>query len=338
MSDYVVKGGAAQHCPVCGAAVPESASVCPKCGWEFSGIEANMSSRILAAQLALLEYDEDKCQAIETFPIPNSKADLLEFVTALKPRIQNIDSPLAEAYMVKYQELIEKIKVSFPQDKQLKPFADEFDGLYASILEKKKKANRKDWLSEHSKMLVVAVCVVLALLVGGGVMIAFRDTAANNADRCVAAVTKAVDKDKLKQARNFVVGYKNDKDEVIEGYVTLLSKYLDEGLWEDAKSLVEYYGQGEYTRPLNRGLYNYLLSVGDYDQAEAYINVEAKPTDREYYDYMEECVKLMCDAGLITPAQEFIARKALHFAANRSGSYSKTRVEERLNKIVTAYK
>ena len=296
-----------------------------------------MSSRILAAQLALLEYDEDKCQAIETFPIPNSKADLLEFVTALKPRIKNLDSPLADAYMVKYQELIEKIKVSFPKDEQLKTFADEFDGLSASIQQKKKDADRKDWLREHTRSLVIAACVVIALLVCGGVLIAFRDTAANNANRCVAAVTKAVDKDNLKSARNYVVGYKKDKDDVIEGYVTLLSKYLDEGMWEDAKSLVEFYGQGNYTQPLNHGLYNYLLSIGEYDQAEGYINVESKPTDTEYYGYMEECVKLMCAAGLISPAHEFIAQKALHFAANRSGYYSKARVEERLNKIIAAY-
>ena len=137
---------------------------------------------------------------------------------------------------------------------------------------------------------------------------------------------------------NYVVGYKKDKDDVIEGYVTLLSKYLDEGMWEDAKSLVEFYGQGNYTQPLNHGLYNYLLSIGEYDQAEGYINVESKPTDTEYYGYMEECVKLMCAAGLISPAHEFIAKKTLHFAANRSGYYSKARVEERLNKIVAAYK
>ena len=337
MSEYKTKGGELQHCPHCGAVVPESASVCPNCGYEFSEISANNSSMVLATILARLEYDEDKCQAIETFPIPNSKADLLEFVTALKPRIQNVDSPLADAYMVKYQELIEKIKVSFPNDKQLKPFADEFDALYASIEAKKKKADRQYWFSEHSKLVVTAILIVVALLVGGGVLIAFRDTAANNAGRCVAAVTKAVDKDNLKSARNFIVGYKNDKDEVIEGYVTLLSKYFDEGMWDDAKSLVEFYGQGAYTGDLNHGLYNYLLSTGDYDQAEEYINVEAAPSDKQYYDYMEDCVKLMCEAGLLNPAQQFIAKKALHYAS-KSGYYSKARVQERLNEIVAAYK
>ena len=219
MSDYKTKGGELQHCPQCGAVVPESASVCPKCGYEFSEISANSSSVLLATMLAELEYDEDKCQAIETFPLPNSKADLLEFATALKPRIKKLDNPLSEAYMTKYQELIEKIKVSFPNDPQLKRFADEFDALYASIEQQKGKQARKNWLTEHMKLLVTAACIVVALIVGGGLLIAFRDTAANNADRCVTAVTKAVDKDNLKQARNFIVGYKKDKDDVIEGYV-----------------------------------------------------------------------------------------------------------------------
>ena len=339
MSEYKTKGGELQHCPACGAVVPESAAVCPKCGYEFSEIGANSSSVNLAILLASTDDYDQKCQYIETFPLPNSKVDLLEFATALKPRIKKVNDPLSEAYMTKYQELIEKIKVSFPNDTQLKPFVDEFDALYATIETNRKKEDRKYWFSEHSKAIITAIVVVVALLIGGGVLIAFRDTAANNADRCVAAVTKAVDKDNLKQARNFVVGYKNDKDDVIEGYVTLLGKYLDEGMWEDAKSLVEYYGQGEYTRDLNRGLFNYLLSVGEFDKAEEYINVEAKPTDKEYYDYMEECVQLMCQAGLINPAEEFVAKKAIHFAANRSGSYyGKAKVQERLEKIINAYK
>lgn len=337
MSEYKKRGGDVLHCPKCGAIVPESASVCPECGHEFSEIEANSSSMLLATLLAQTDDYERQCQIIETFPLPNSKVDLLEFATALKPRIKNIDNPLADAYMVKYQELIEKIKTSFSKDPQLMRFVNEFDALYAEIEVKKKKADRQYWFSEHSKLLITSVVIVLALLIGGGVLIAFRDTAANNADRCVTAVTKAVDKDNLKKARNFLVSYKKDKDEVIEGYVTLLSKYLDEGKWEDAKSLVEYYGQGEYTKPLNKGLFNYLLSIGEYELAENYINVEEKPTDREYYTYMEECVKLMCQAGMLSEAQAFIAKKALHYAAG-SGYYSKTRVQERLNKIVNQYK
>lgn len=338
MSEYLKRGGEVLHCPKCGAIVPISASVCPECGYEFTDIGANSSSVNLAILLAATDDYDEKYQIIETFPLPNSKADLIEFATALKPRIKKVNDVLAEAYMTKYQELIEKIKVSFPTDPQLKPFVDEFPALYASIMEKQKKADRNGWFAEHSKLLITVAVIIIALLVTGGVLVAYRDTAANNADRCITAVTKAVDKDNLKQARNFIVGYKKDKDDIVESYVTLLSKYFDEGMWEDAKSLVEYYGQGQYTGDLNHGLFNYLMATGDYDQAEEYINVEAKPTDGEYYKYMEDAVNLMCQAGLLGPAQTFIAKKALHFASNRSGYYTKERVQERLDKIVAAYK
>ena len=338
MSDYKTKGGDLQHCPKCGAVVPASASVCPECGYEFSELAANSSSMLLAAKLAETDNYAKQCQVIETFPLPTTKADLLEFVTELKPRIQNIDNPLADAYMVKYQAIIEKIKANFSNDKQLMPFVQEFPALQAAIEAKKKKQDRNDWFSEHSKLLIVAVVLIVALVVGGGLLVAFRDTAANKAELCIQAVNNSVNKDNLKQARDFIIGYKNDKDEIMESYVTLLSKYFDEGMWEDAKSLVEYYGQGQYTGDLNRGLFNYLMSTGDYEQAEDYINVESKPTDGEYYEYMEDAVNLMCQAGLLGPAQTFVAKKALHFASNRSGYYTKDRVQERLEKIIDAYK
>ena len=339
MSEYKEKGDGLQHCPKCGAIIPASASLCPNCGFEISGLAANSFSIQLARDIERAFTPQEKYNAVVNFALPNTKADLLEFATSLKPRLKNLKDPLAKAYMIKYEEVLEKIQSSFPEDAQLMRFVKEYDALKAAIKVEQDKEGRSNWFKQHTKMLVTAVCIIVALLVTGGVLIAFRDTAANNADRCVAAVTKAVDKDNLKQARNFVVGYKKDKDDVIEGYVTLLSKYLDEGMWEDAKSLVNFYGQGNYTKPLNRGLYNYLLSVGDYNQAEDYINVEEKPSDKEYYDYMEDCVNLMCQAGLLGPAQTFIAKKAIHFAANRgSGYYSKAKVEERLEKIVAAYK
>lgn len=240
--------------------------------------------------------------------------------------------------MTKYQEVIEKIQVSFPNDPQLKRFVDEFDGLYAAIEAKRKKAARSDWFSDHAKALIISACIIVVLLVVGGVMIAFRDTAANKAELCIKAVESSVNKDNLKAARNFIMGYKNDKDDIMESYITLLSKYFDEGKWDEAKSLVEFYGQGQYTSDLNRGLFNYLMATGEYEKAEDYINVEEKPSDKEYFEWMEESVDLMCKAGLINPAEQFIAKKALHFASNQSGYYTKDRVQARLEKIVAAYK
>lgn len=337
MSEYKTTGGDVLHCPACGAVVPASASVCPKCGHEFSGIEANATATGLAMALAMVEDYDAKCQIIETFPIPNSKADLLELITSMKPKIKRVDDPLAESYLVKYEELIEKIKVSFTNDKQLKPFADEYESLKATILTNRKKSDRNYWVSEHMKLLVFLGLLLIALI--GGCIWAFmnRSTKSNTPEQCSAAVEVALAKGDTKAARKHILAYERSKDEIIDCYASLLSVYLDEGNWDDAKSLVTCYGQGEYTLPLNRGLYNYLLSVNDFDQAEEYINVEETPGNEEYYEYMEDCVKQLCSAGKKDEAKAFVARKSAFFAGKRAGSYSKARVEEKLNKLIANY-
>lgn len=337
MSEYKTTGGDVLHCPACGAVVPASASICPKCGHEFSNIEANATATGLAMALAMVEDYDAKCQIIETFPVPNSKADLLELVTSMKPKIKRVNDPLAESYLVKYEELIEKIKVSFPNDKQLKPFADEYETLKATILAAQKKSDKQYWLSEHSKLLVFCGLVVIALIAGGIWAFMNRSTTGNTPEQCSSAVESALAKGDIKSARNYILSYQNAKDDIIDCYANVLSAYLDEGNWEEAKSLVAFYGQGEYTQPLNRGLYNYLLATGDFDKAEEYINVEEKPANDEYYEYMEECVKQLCMAGKKDEAKLFVARKSTFFASNRAGTYSKSRVEERLNKLIASY-
>ena len=337
MSEYKTTGGDILHCPACGAVVPASASVCPKCGHEFSGIEANATATGLAMALAMVEDYDAKCQIIETFPIPNSKADLLELITSMKPKIKRVDDILSESYLVKYEELIEKIKVSFPNDKQLKPFADEYENLKAAILAQRKSSDTKYWLSEHSKLLVFLALLIIGLIGGGIWAFMNRATKTNTPEQCSAAVEVALAKGDTKAARKTILAYERSKDEIIDCYANLLSAYLDEGNWEDAKSLVTCYGQGEYTQPLNRGLYNYLLSVSDFDQAEEYINVEETPSNQEYYEYMEDCVKQLCAAGKKDEAKAFVARKSAFFAGNRAGMYSKSRVEEKLNKLIASY-
>lgn len=181
--------------------------------------------------------------------------------------------------------------------------------------------------------------IIVGVLVIIGIIALFipSETKTNTPEICVTAVQQQVDKGNLRTARKYIRNYENAKDDIIEAYVTLLSKYLDEGKFKDAKALVEFYGQGEYTKPLNKGLYNYLIATGEYDQAEDYINVQETPTNKEYYAYMEECVKEMSQAGKKDEAKAFIAKKINFFATNTTGSYTKARVEDKLNGIIAKY-
>ena len=65
------KYGDVRKCPVCGSLVPPLAAVCTDCGYEFIGIDANLSSQKLA-DLLLETTDINKQKVIiETFPISN---------------------------------------------------------------------------------------------------------------------------------------------------------------------------------------------------------------------------------------------------------------------------
>ena len=121
------KYGDVRKCPVCGAMVPALAGVCPECGYEFSGVDANLSSQKLQAAidtvLAVRKEDDATDERIENiiknFPIPNTKSDLFEFSVSLQSKI---NGDYGEAYYVKLEECTNKIKLLFPNDPIFKNF------------------------------------------------------------------------------------------------------------------------------------------------------------------------------------------------------------------------
>lgn len=90
--------GTTHKCPECGAPIPSFAEKCPVCGHEFRDVEAVGSARELAERLDAIEAtrpkgenkkrlndgvnatDEQKISLIRSYPIPNAKEDLLEFL------------------------------------------------------------------------------------------------------------------------------------------------------------------------------------------------------------------------------------------------------------------
>lgn len=51
--------GDVRKCPSCGSRVPALAGVCPKCGYEFSGVDANLTSKQLAETLERITREWD---------------------------------------------------------------------------------------------------------------------------------------------------------------------------------------------------------------------------------------------------------------------------------------
>lgn len=172
------KLGDVKKCPSCGAIVNAYLGACPECGYAFEGIGANSTSQNLTDKLEKIaaewdakitaekkadksdikhynriwEFSKDKEQAladaIRTTTIPNTKADLFEFLTMTQASFLSPSTPYwsAEAYMAKYNEALLKAKSLFANDPMFTNFISSDANIqerYIKIHKKQKKVGLK---------------------------------------------------------------------------------------------------------------------------------------------------------------------------------------------------
>lgn len=116
------KFGDVRKCPACGTLVPALATLCPDCGYEFSGVQASSSSQQLAKLIsdASVKLSNQPGNAIKnslaretavydivnSFPIPNTKSDLFDLMMFLK----------GQGYLHKFKECENRARYLFPND------------------------------------------------------------------------------------------------------------------------------------------------------------------------------------------------------------------------------
>jgi hypothetical protein len=145
------KAGDIKKCPACGAPVSSFISKCVDCGHEFRNIEAVSSIKTLHLELQKGEKDErnkprswaEKIDGelavakavanrqksiIASFPVPNAKEDLLEFLSVAYSEgskklgffISSVhpEAVLKNAWKAKCEQLINKSRLTFYDDKK----------------------------------------------------------------------------------------------------------------------------------------------------------------------------------------------------------------------------
>ena len=124
------KQGDVKKCPVCGAIVQGFQAKCPECGYTFEDVKANQSvSKLLELLVAAdnkktdiwdASAEDKKKTIIRNFPIPNTKADIIDFLVFLEPKLLVSDDEFRTDYKVKYDECVAKAKLLFPDDEDVK--------------------------------------------------------------------------------------------------------------------------------------------------------------------------------------------------------------------------
>lgn len=112
--------GEIRKCPNCGSEIQSFTAVCPHCGHEFNHAKASDIQKEF--QQGLIKYEGQAVyDFIATFPIPNTREDLGNFLSTigaiLVTDLQNgSERKRVNSFMSKFQEIKNKIEIILPED------------------------------------------------------------------------------------------------------------------------------------------------------------------------------------------------------------------------------
>ena len=186
------KFGDIRKCPACGAIISSGIAVCQECGYAFTEDSPVISRDKLYSQLLQIE-DKYKAESIQdsikrmvsgqtakkstilkattisNFPVPNTKADLLDFlsflVTLANPAapqdytdgINHEIENLGYAYWILYSSCVNKAKISFAKDPSFTPFFVKYEELLV--------VSKKFRLSKKAKIIIGIVAIYVFIFV-----------------------------------------------------------------------------------------------------------------------------------------------------------------------------
>lgn len=125
--------GAVHKCTNCGEVLPSFVLKCPSCGYEIRDTKSSRVIEEFSKKLSECESINKTIQVIRTFPIPNTKEDLFEFLVVAKTNMKRYDKngdgviseseeELLNAWLIKVDQCIEKAKILISDSKDLELF------------------------------------------------------------------------------------------------------------------------------------------------------------------------------------------------------------------------
>ena len=199
------KLGNVVKCPNCGAPVPGGSAVCKVCGYTFQNVKANSSIERLQQKLEEFNIRQEiqrqkftsddfspefeaqviasKMDLISAFPVPNTRADLLEFLSFLQGKSNSIGprnggregNNFSYAYWLLFSNCVEKAKINFADDQAFVSFFDKHEkevkksksllGWVIKMCQPKPKSKPKKYLSAENEREAMATKALVFLII-----------------------------------------------------------------------------------------------------------------------------------------------------------------------------
>ena len=106
--------GEIHKCSQCGEVLDSFTTVCPSCGYELRGSSTTSAVKEFAAKLDGVTTEYQKENIIRSFPIPNTKEDIFEFMILASSNIdERPNKDVFNAWIAKFEQCYQKAKLSF---------------------------------------------------------------------------------------------------------------------------------------------------------------------------------------------------------------------------------
>ncbi len=168
-----VEGGV-YKCPSCGEVISHDTLTCPSCNHEIRGRTVSSSIQDFFEKINLEMDEKNKIELVKTFPIPNNREDIIEFMLLASANFdaryyatnKNADS-LAAAWLSKIDHCYQKGKLMFTNQADLIAI----ESIYNDVHSKTKsveKANRKMTISG---IILTVLSLVLIVAFGESILV-----------------------------------------------------------------------------------------------------------------------------------------------------------------------
>lgn len=171
-----VYDGKIHKCKNCGEVLKAFETVCPLCGYELRDTYASATIRAFADKMEELQRNgkhSDKgkiINLIRTFPIPNTKEDLFEFIILAGSNIREdryssnlpkYKKEISDAWRAKFEQAYHKACISFAKDPSLARIKEIYKTKNAEIRGNKLNGFFKNTGAIIGSVLLVLLCVAL---------------------------------------------------------------------------------------------------------------------------------------------------------------------------------
>ena len=149
-------------CPSCGEALKAFMPVCPACGYELRGTSASDAMERFSLKLENADNNEEKAEIINSFPVPNTREDIWEFLIMAIANINaEPDDKIFFAWQSKIEQTYQKAMLVFTDRKELSQIQEKYDQFKIILKEKKKEQSKKRAGESLSEQMTVMPQVIV---------------------------------------------------------------------------------------------------------------------------------------------------------------------------------